>query len=69
VDGGGNVVVTGYFQGTVNFGGGSLTSAGGTDIFLFKYSAAGAHVWSSASVARAMIEAQGSRYPEPATWW
>jgi hypothetical protein len=28
VDGGGNVVVTGYFQGTVNFGSGSLTSAG-----------------------------------------
>jgi chitodextrinase len=46
VDGGGNVVVTGYFQGAVNFGGGSLTSAGGTDIFLMKYSAAGAHVWS-----------------------
>jgi hypothetical protein len=46
VDGGGNVVVTGYFQGAVNFGGGPLTSAGGTDIFLMKYSAAGAHVWS-----------------------
>jgi hypothetical protein len=46
VDGGGNVVVTGYFQGTVNFGGSPLTSAGGTDIFLMKYSAAGAHVWS-----------------------
>jgi len=46
VDGGGNVVVTGYFQGTVNFGGGSLSSAGATDIFLMKYSAAGAHVWS-----------------------
>ena len=46
MDGGGNVVVTGYFQGTVNFGGGSLSSAGGTDIFLMKYSASGAHVWS-----------------------
>jgi chitodextrinase len=46
VDGGGNVVVTGYFQGTVNFGGGSLSSAGATDIFLMKYSASGAHVWS-----------------------
>jgi chitodextrinase len=46
VDGGGNVVVTGYFQGTVNFGSGSLTSAGGTDIFLMKYSASGAPVWS-----------------------
>jgi hypothetical protein len=46
VDSGGNVVVTGYFQGTVNFGGGSLSSAGATDIFLMKYSASGAHVWS-----------------------
>ncbi|HEU5154819.1 MAG TPA: PKD domain-containing protein [Gemmatimonadales bacterium] len=46
MDSGGNVVVTGYFQNAVNFGGGSLTSAGGTDIFLTKYSASGAHVWS-----------------------
>ncbi len=45
LDSGGNVVVTGYFQGTVNFGGGALTSAGGTDIFLMKYSASGAYVW------------------------
>ena len=46
VDGGGNAVVTGYFQGTANFGGGSLSSAGGEDIFLAKYSSSGAHVWS-----------------------
>ena len=29
-DSSGNVVVTGYFQGTVNFGGGTLSSVGGT---------------------------------------
>jgi hypothetical protein len=34
VDRGGNVLVTGYFQGTINFGGGPLTSAGLTDGFL-----------------------------------
>jgi hypothetical protein len=49
VDGGGNVIVTGNFaSASVNFGGGALTntSGGGADIFLAKYSAAGAHVWS-----------------------
>ncbi len=45
VDSGGNVVFTGGFQNTVNFGGGSLTSAGSYDIFVAKYSAAGAYVW------------------------
>ena len=46
VDGSGNVVVTGYFAGTVNFGGGSLTSAGGVDAFVAKFSSAGSHLWS-----------------------
>ncbi len=47
IDSSGNVVVVGYFTGAVNFGGGVLTSAGGNDIFLVKYSGAnGAHVWS-----------------------
>ncbi len=46
VDGSGNVVVTGYFQGTVNFGGGNLVTAGGTDIFVAKYDAAGVYQWS-----------------------
>jgi hypothetical protein len=46
VDGSGNVVVTGSFTGTVDFGGVPLTSAGGTDIVVAKYSAAGAHQWS-----------------------
>jgi len=45
VDAGGNVVVTGYFQGTVNFGGGALASYG-WDMFVAKYSPAGNHLWS-----------------------
>jgi hypothetical protein len=45
-DGSGNVVVTGQYQGTVDFGGGDLTSAGGGDIFVAKFDGTGAHVWS-----------------------
>ena len=45
-DASGNVVVTGYFQGTVDFGGGVLTSDGGDDIFLAKFDASGNHLWS-----------------------
>jgi hypothetical protein len=46
VDGSDNVILTGAFQGAVDFGGGALTSAGAYDIFLAKYTASGAHVWS-----------------------
>jgi len=46
VDSSGNVFVTGEFQGIVNFGGNNLASAGGRDIFLTKYDANGAHLWS-----------------------
>ena len=46
VDGPGNVIVAGGFYGTVNFGGGSLTSAGSEDIVLLKYNSAGAFLWS-----------------------
>jgi Beta-propeller repeat len=46
VDGLGNVFVTGNFSGTINFGGGTLMSAGGDDIFLAKLDPNGAHVWS-----------------------
>lgn len=41
-----NVFVTGYFSDTVDFGGGNLTSAGDTDIFLAKYDPFGTHIWS-----------------------
>ncbi len=47
VDTSGDVIVTGKFKGAVNFGGGALTSAGDSDIFVVKLAGAtGAHVWS-----------------------
>jgi hypothetical protein len=46
VDGASNVIVAGGFYGTVNFGGGALTSAGSEDIVLLKYNSAGAFQWS-----------------------
>lgn len=46
VDGNGDVLVTGYFNGTINFGGGNLVSAGNDDIFVAKYSGTtGAYIW------------------------
>jgi hypothetical protein len=45
-DANGNIFVAGYFMGSVNFGGGALTSAGGMDIFVAKYSPTGSHLWS-----------------------
>jgi hypothetical protein len=43
----GNVVVTGYTSGSVDFGGGVLTGLGGVDIFVVKLSGAdGSHIWS-----------------------
>jgi hypothetical protein len=46
VDSAGNVIVTGGLGGTVNFGGGALTSAGLRDIFIAKFDTGGAHLWS-----------------------
>jgi hypothetical protein len=52
VDGSGNAVVTGYFEGTADFDPGSgtvnLSSAGGYDVFLAKYDASGGLVWAKA---------------------
>ncbi len=47
IDGAGNVVVTGHFQDTVDFGGGPLESDDGSfDIFVAKFDPTGAHLWS-----------------------
>ena len=46
VDASANVMITGYFNGTANFGGGNLVSAGLTDIFVAKYNSSGVHQWS-----------------------
>lgn len=45
VDGSNNVVLAGYFAGSVDFGGGLLTSFG-VDIFTVKFNSAGTHLWS-----------------------
>jgi hypothetical protein len=45
-DGDDNVIVAGRFSGSFDLGGGALTSAGGSDLFVAKYSPAGAHLWS-----------------------
>jgi hypothetical protein len=46
-DGSNDVIVTGSFENTANFGGTSLASFGGLDIFVAKYAATnGAHTWS-----------------------
>ncbi len=45
VDSTGNVVVTGGFENTAAFGGTSLTSFGGGDAFVARYSSTGAPVW------------------------
>ncbi len=45
-DGANNVFVAGQFKGTVDFGGGPLTDAGGYDIYITKFNAAGNHIWS-----------------------
>jgi len=45
-DGSGNVIIAGTFEGTVDFGGGGLTSAGMRDVFVAKYSSTGQHLWS-----------------------
>ena len=44
-DASGNSYVTGFFAGTVTIGGTSLTSAGGNDVFVAKYDAAGVAQW------------------------
>jgi Beta-propeller repeat len=46
VDGSNNVYFTGAFAGSVNFGGGALTSAGAGDVAVVKLNSAGTHVWS-----------------------
>ncbi|XXX74568.1 hypothetical protein WMF30_43660 [Sorangium sp. So ce134] len=46
VDAAGNVLLTGELRGSADFGGGPRASAGGSDVFVAKLSAAGAHLWS-----------------------
>jgi hypothetical protein len=64
VDASGNVIVTGTFAGTVDFGGGALTCAGNGDIFVAKFASDGAHLWSrrfgDGNAAAAAVDASGN---------
>jgi hypothetical protein len=47
VDGAGDVVLAGYFDGTIDLGGGPLVDVGGYDVFVGKLEASnGGHLWS-----------------------
>lgn len=48
VGAGNAIAVTGSFSNVVDFGGGPLTSAGGTDVFVAMYDSGGVHLWSRA---------------------
>ena len=48
IDGSGNVLVTGEYNGTMDLGGGMVTSGGVEDAFVAKYSPSGFHMWSKA---------------------
>ena len=45
MDGAGNIVAVGRFQGSVDFGGHVLTSAGGEDLFVVKLDSSGGLLW------------------------
>ena len=45
-DAAGDVVITGELQGSANFGGGTISSTGASDVFVAKYTSGGAHTWS-----------------------
>lgn len=61
VDSTNNILVAGYFQGTVDFGGVTLTNAGSSDIFVAKFASSGSLLWAKrfggtpADVCRAMV--------------
>jgi hypothetical protein len=46
VDANGNIVLGGGFSDSFDVGGGSLVSAGGTDLFIAKFDTSGKHMWS-----------------------
>jgi hypothetical protein len=46
VDGSGNIIVVGTFQGTADLGGGPVTSIGAADMYVAKYSPSGLYQWS-----------------------
>jgi hypothetical protein len=68
IDGSGNILLTGSFKGTIDFGGGPLESAGADDIFIVKLDPTGAHRWSkrfggAAAQSATAVAADRSEYP------
>ncbi|WP_192823092.1 SBBP repeat-containing protein [Rufibacter sp. LB8] len=59
VDGAGSVFVTGTFQGSAVFGNTTLTSAGGYDMFIAKYDAAGVAQWAQKAGGAGLDESRG----------
>ncbi|NUQ76939.1 MAG: hypothetical protein HUU21_25680 [Polyangiaceae bacterium] len=68
LDGSGNILLSGAFKGTIDFGGGPIESAGADDIFVAKLDASGNHVWSrrfggAGAQTAAAVAADPSEYP------
>jgi hypothetical protein len=61
VDGAGGVLVTGYFHGSIDFGGGPLASVGPADIFLAKFDGNGQHQWSKSFGSQQQRDCYGER--------
>ena len=60
VDAGGNVTITGTFEGTVDFGGGPIVSAAQyNDGFVARYDASGNHLWSRGFAATTLMQPLG----------
>jgi hypothetical protein len=58
-DSAGNVLLTGYFYGSVDFGGGPLTGSIGTNVFVSQLDDKGGHQWSKGFGAAANQEGTG----------
>ena len=65
----GDVIVTGYFRNTIDFGGNPMGSTGSNDIFLARFTADGTHLWSkrfgdaeNQSAAAIVLDSTGAIY-------
>ena len=49
LDASSNIFITGFMNGSVDFGGGALTAYGGDDVYIASYTATGTHRWSQSA--------------------